>query len=113
MPPDSQLLSIVGVGMLFFLGIYGMKHFKNTVLQLLSFIISVLVAASIAGYLGLVQSTLVVFTLAGLVVLLVVLFLAYTIIRHICDTLASRRRTLISPSWGNIGSRADDMFPLT
>ena len=88
---DVQLLNLIGVAMLFFLGLYGMKHFKNTALQLLSFTISVLVAASVAGYLGLVESMLALFTVAGLLVVFLAVFVVYKLLRQIFASLASRR----------------------
>ena len=54
MSPENWL----GVAIVFTLGIVGMRTFRNVLLQLLSFLIPVLVAASVAGFHDLVEGVL-------------------------------------------------------
>ena len=80
--------------MVLLLGILGMRTFKNILLQSLSFLISVLVAASLAGFIELVQGTilgvLVVLVSAVCVVIALAVIFGLGLVRKIGDWLSER-----------------------
>lgn len=87
---EFSAANLIGVAMIFLLGILGMKVFKNIVLQLLSFLIPILVAASLAGFLDLVQTTVVLVFVVALIVIALVALLVYRVIQQIRGMVARR-----------------------
>jgi len=72
-----------GIAMVFLLGILGMRLFRNVLLQLLSFLIPVMIAASLAGFLDLVQSVTAAILVLTVVVIALVVIIGYKLLRQI------------------------------
>jgi hypothetical protein len=87
---EFSAANLIGVAMIFLLGILGMKVFKNIVLQLMSFLIPILVAASLAGFLDLVQTAVVLVFVVALIVIALVALLIYGVIQQIRGMVARR-----------------------
>jgi len=74
-----------GIAMVFLLGILGMRLFRNVILQLLSFLIPVMVAASLAGFFDLVQSVTAVILVLTFAIVALVVILGYRLLRQIAE----------------------------
>mgnify|MGYP001078558374 CR=1 FL=1 len=90
MVSELTLANLVGIAMIFILGILGMRLFRKTILQLLSFLIPMLVAAALAGYIDLVQSTIALIFVIVLFVIALFVALVYKLIRAVVERVDQR-----------------------